>query len=640
VSVLALQNDIQWSLCALKSHLNPGETSEGRTVALLSRRKFHRYVPFVPYVRRPKPTWGAHSLCALSLVVRRQHIDPQYFSISDKGTVTLKNVTNRNVDDVMRTKSRIMDAAPLRLEHSARRLLYPPSAIERQALELRAESRTLERTTRASQRMGAAAAAAAVSDGVDAASASSVDDIPTEELPLCYGVRHSTVVHGEFPTPEYVSDSKGWDRQVSQARHRARVVSNFGGDLDKSVHGIMVGNPSGVRPTGLAADLLPLVKWAITGPEQLSDVQSVICAVAIAVERPASEHLQRADFYPAVQQCVSFLFGNVTAFLSYVDSDDGKTKEGVFRCPHCTTTSTSSTSTRCRSCSNVQRDVRRLVQRSALSSTAPSTTRNRAATSQKGGALKVLADLTARLAQANDNVAARDALIKEQSETISSLRADLERLAETDTLSTTVAEDDAEAEAASATLKAAQSVLRSDLTPSSSAKPPSLPPEQTVLDDVLPPNSLGRLMWDANLRNLESQIRTGNKKGARYSVEIHQIALMILSKAGSTCYTKLSEALPCLPTLRRIQLVKGNYPVGETGALTSRMETMDHMLSGTKSDDPDGDRIGVLSFDEMHVGKWPCACSGLAKNMPSPHHIRCSRVTNIEGLTLALYLNR
>lgn len=492
----------------------------------------------------------------------------------------------------MRTKLQIRDGMPSRLSKSSSRLLHPLSTVEREALKVIANYRTRERTTRARERTTAAAAADSFSDDADAV----VGATPTEQPPLCRGVRHSTVAHGAFLTPQYRSDTTGWDTVVSQAVHRATVFANFGGDLPKSVHGIILCKPSGARPTGLAAHLLKFVRWAITGPEQCGTTAAVLCAVAI--QRPPDTDAQMCEYLPAITRCVTFLYGNHTAFLSYVDSDDGKTKEGVFRCPHCTTTSSRSTSTRCMSCQTVQHAIRRLIRRP----TSSSITRNLAAKIRKGGVLSVLTDLATRLDQAEDNIAEKSALIKEQNETICSLRADLERLAETDTLSTTVAEDEAEADAARATLLAAQSVLLSDLTPSKN--PPSLPPEPTrVLDDVLPPNSLGRLMWDANLRNLESEVRTGNKKGARYSVEIHQIALMILSKAGATCYTKLSAAMPCLPTLRRIQMIKGNYPVGETGPLTSRMETMNHLMDGTESKDPKWDRVGVLSFDEMHVGE-------------------------------------
>lgn len=225
------------------------------------------------------------------------------------------------------------------------------------------------------------------------------------------------------------------------------------------------------------------------------------------------------------------------------------------------------------------------------------------------------------------------------------------------------AEDETEAMIA---LDAAEAIARmkeGDLVNEKGEDVPSTAGQgMSLLDKYLPPNSLGRILWDTNVKNLRSLVLTGQGTGARcvqlpphththtipetwrdlswfdhesynayrqdrmrqkndslflslclssvhfslfyvcfrrYSPEVHQLALMLLSRAGSTCYNILAEALPCLQSLRSVQAIKGNVGIDESGVLTSILATNNINLSGCQLKNREWDRCGCLSFDEM-----------------------------------------
>jgi len=131
----------------------------------------------------------------------------------------------------------------------------------------------------------------------------------------------------------------------------------------------------------------------------------------------------------------------------------------------------------------------------------------------------------------------------------------------------------------------------------------------SAIQEVMGRESLTFKLWETNRKNLQSLVdNSGKKDGFRYCTEVVQLALLMLSKCGSTTYELLRNSLQCFPSLRVLTEIKGNIPVDDVGVIDSQLETMKMLfkkklskeknakLRGTWHDNP-WNRMGVISVD-------------------------------------------
>ena len=114
-----------------------------------------------------------------------------------------------------------------------------------------------------------------------------------------------------------------------------------------------------------------------------------------------------------------------------------------------------------------------------------------------------------------------------------------------------------------------------------------------LLDACLKPGTMGRIVWDTNINNIASLIKTGGKQGCRYPAALHRLGLSLLLRCGKSAYDELQKHFASLPGLSQLEKYKNCVPQKETGVLHTVLQAMMHdvVLPGMRADEtPAGGR--------------------------------------------------
>lgn len=92
---------------------------------------------------------------------------------------------------------------------------------------------------------------------------------------------------------------------------------------------------------------------------------------------------------------------------------------------------------------------------------------------------------------------------------------------------------------------------------------------ESLFDDQFPKGSLERAFFEANQKNAQIQIQSGNSSGVRHSALVLSTVTQLLPRIGKTAYSQLAKVLPCLPSYSTVSRLKNFIPSNERGPLVS-----------------------------------------------------------------------
>eukprot|EP00037_Helgoeca_nana_P022640 m.232450 g.232450 ORF g.232450 m.232450 type:complete len:1296 (+) comp26062_c0_seq1:2398-6285(+) len=542
----------------------------------------------------------------------RHHFNPGFFKpvragdstqLLAKQCVRKFNGDVREPRDVIRTVQQIKDGVVSRIAHPTHRHLGPLSIIERDELcRIVRTARALKAAQRTGKLVASTAMEAAVS-GIVASIAHPPDDAVAEDgkmsspSTVCPGTTLASLPEDD-PTQEDVSS---WNAAVTDAARFRWLYKMYTPptNIDPTVDGVLFGRSTGQSPPGLAGTLVSDVRKAVFGADRCLTHVAIMQEVSSRV----SKDVESEELSEAVWQATAYVINHPIAILRQESADaSGMLPQSVFRCPTC---DTSCDRVRCGGCQYVRKILRRRV----LLPTTVDRHTHIAKMVANGTLVAEVTRLREQLEAEELKVEAQAAVIAYQAAAITALEEQIAGALNEAHFEVVEVCDEGEGLAAFATLTAAQ---EAHADPSTDGDP--IP--ANLLDGVCPPNSTLRAFWDANYKNMESRVRTNSTRGARYSTQIHQLALVVLSRAGTSCYEKLAAALPSLPSSRTLRRYRGNLPTDEWGPLNSQWETMNLLFSGVHStkSDHQWDRTGCVAFDEQYVAKfveWDVATSRL-----------------------------
>jgi hypothetical protein len=529
--------------------------------------------------------------------------------ISSDRCVYASNGRLRKAKEVIRMSAQIRAGAVFRVAHPLHRQIYPLSnweseemnrvAADRRAIKIatktaafavaQAISKVVDDAQLEAQRQESEEAAEAFARSQAECDADADEQADDEGAPVSSAEQSAKVCTGATmasisttPTPDQV---RAFDDTCSEATRLLLLAGVLGVDKPPGARGMLLGRSNGEVPDGLAASVLPHVRQSITG-----GMGTPRCTIrAIVADIPASVRGSADDteVNVAASKAAAYVFNNPIAFLYVRSRGDACDGEEVFRCPTCSATnsnSVSNSSPLCKGCAYTRKVIRKRTISSPDKLKIASLVSNRSLAAE-------CKRLHEQLEVEKLSGEAKDKVIEYQKLVIAELEEQIDVMMKTGTIRVVGVKDDDEANAAFATITAAGRARGED--------------GKLLLDEALPPGSAGRSMWDVNARNLESRLRTGTATGARYSTEIHSLALLVLARCGTTCYDKLAKELPCLPSSRTLRRFKGNLPIDEQGCLLSQWETLDLFMRKLSLREDEGwDRTGIVSFDEQYTAKY------------------------------------